>query len=333
MKIYPEKISGELSRTLLPAYVVSGDEPLLIQEVCDEVRAALHKAGYIERDLFHVETGFDWSQVLHSNNSISLFAEKKILELRMASDKPGDQGARALTELVQNQSEDNCLLLVMPRVSAATQRTKWFKTVESTSGFIQVWPIDARNLPGWLANRFRRAGLQASREAVQALAYKTEGNLLAAVQEIERMKLCSDSNRIDLQQVLGGVEDNSRYDVFLLIDAALKGNTERVIKIVEGLQLEGTAPLYLNFMLARELRTLSAMAFKMEQGQSLGNAMKSSRVWNNRREPVTACLRRHSVNSLERLQLRLTEVDRMVKGLTPGRPWDELASTLMVLSA
>ncbi len=333
MKIYPDKLQGQLSREILSLYIVSGDEPLLVQESCDLIREVLKKGEFSERDLFHVDNNFDWKQVTYSNGSMSLFAEKKIIELRMSSTKPGKEGAVALTELCQSISEDNCVLLVMPRVDAATQRTKWFKTIEGLGGFIQLWPVDAKQLPRWIDNRFKRAGLTASRDAVQALVEKIEGNLLAAVQEIERMKLCSSTGRIEIDEVMGGVADSSRYDVFQLIDAALEGNTSRVVKILDGLQLEGIEPLFLNNMLAREIRNLSAMAHKIDQGQPVDAVMRSGRIWDKRKAPVAAGLRRHRATDLEQMQSRLLRVDRMVKGLeVTGRPWDELASMVVELS-
>ena len=333
MKIYPEKLEGQLAKALLPLYVVSGDEPLLVQESCDVIRKAFARVGYGERDLFHVEAGFDWEQVIYSNSSRSLFADKKILELRMRSAKPGDAGGKALIELCENISDDTRVLLVLPRADAATQRTKWFKTVEGVGGLVQIWPVDQKNLPRWVENRFQVAGLRASRDAVLALVERIEGNLLAAVQEIERMKLCSKDGKIDVDEVLGGVADSSRFDVFLLIDAALAGDTSRVVKIINGLRLEGTEPLYLNSMLAREIRGLATMAFKLEHGQSLDAVIRGGRIWDKRKGPVTACLRRHRVRDLEQLQIRLGTVDRMVKGLAPGGPWDELTSTVVALSA
>ena len=333
MKIYPDKLQGQLARELLSLYIVSGDEPLLVQESSDLIRDELRKAGFSERDLFHVDSNFDWQQVTYSNGSMSLFADKKIIELRMSSAKPGKEGAAALTELCANISEDNCILLVMSRLDAATQRTKWFKTLEGLGGFVQVWPVDAKQLPRWIENRFKRVGLTASREAVQALVERIEGNLLAAVQEIERMKLCSTTGRIEIDEVMGGVADSARYDVFLLIDAALEGNTSRVVRILDGLQLEGTEPLFLNNMLAREIRNLSAMAHKVDQGQSVDAVLRSGRIWDKRKTPVAACLKRHRATDLERMQSRLSLVDRMVKGLEDtGRPWDELTTMVVELS-
>lgn len=333
MKIYPEKLTAHLKGEPFPLYLVTGDDPLLMQETCDEIRAALRDKGFVERDLFHVETGFDWSEVLYSGNSMSLFSDKKIIELRMASSKPGDAGARALTELCQDPGEDNCVLLVMPKVDQNAQRSKWFKMLESKGALIQVWPIDARNLPRWIEKRFRMAGLKASPEAAVALADKVEGNLLAAVQEIERMKLCADGKEVDAATVLEGVADSARYDVFLLIDAVLAGNTARAVRILDGLKLEGTVPLFLVSMLAREVRSLASMWFAIHRGESEGAVMKRWRVWDKRKQAVSRCLDRHTGKTLEDLHGRLVAVDRMVKGMDSGRAWDQLTLMVAELSA
>jgi DNA polymerase-3 subunit delta len=188
-KIYADKLADTLKRQAASLFIVSGDDPLLVQESCDLVRANLKERGYIERELFHVEGSFDWSSLLYSTNSMSLFADKKLLEVRMPSGKPGDQGSKALQEILEQLGDETAMLLVLPRVDQQAQRTKWFKALEAKGLLVQVWPIDAKDLPRWLNGRFRQAGLRVTSEAVQVMAQRIEGNLLAAVQEIERLKL------------------------------------------------------------------------------------------------------------------------------------------------
>ncbi len=332
MKLYADKLHHFLKNQTSPLYIISGDEPLLIQEACDLVRDALRQHGYAERHLFHAEEGFNWQEVLYSVNSMSLFSEQKLIEVRMSTKSPGDPGRALLVSLVEQLNDATVLLLVMPRIDAATQKTKWFKSIEKAGVFVQVWHIEAKQFPDWLQRRFKREGLEVSREALLAMARRTEGNLLAAVQEIERLKLVSPSNQIGLEQVTTAVADNARYDVFNLIDASLAGNSPRVVRMIQGLRLEGTAEMYVNVMLAREIRALETMAMAKAQGQSVQEVLSKGRVWDKRKQAVSRCLEHHGVNSLRSLQLKAGKIDRVIKGIEPGDAWREITNLLLGLA-
>ena len=332
MKVYANKLGDTLKRQLSRVYVVSGDEPLLMQETCDLIRKALREHDVAERDLFHVEEGFNWETLLHSANSMSLFADKKLIEVRMNSKSPGDKGRAALVSLVKQLDDATTLLLVMPRIDANTQKTKWFKAIESAGILVQVWPVEGKELLRWLEQRFRREGLQVSREAVIAMAQRLEGNLLAAVQEIARLKLTTTNNQIELSQVLEDVADSARYDVFKLIDAALEGRSVRLVRMVRSLRLEGAAEMLVNVMLAREIRTLEAMSVSLAQGQSMRDLLNKARVWDKRKTAVSRCLERHDADAFRRLQLAVSKVDRMIKGIEPGDPWREMTTVLLGLA-
>ena len=330
MKVYPDQLLSHLKKAESPIYIVSGDEPLLVQETCDLIRSRLNEAGFTERELFHAETNFDWQQVLFSANSMSLFAEQKLLEIRMTTAKPGDKGV-ALQSFVENPSQGTIILLVMPRLDQRTQQTKWFKTIEQAGVFVQVWPIELKDLPRWIDSRFRKAGLTATRDAVTAMVDRIEGNLLAAVQEIERLKLVSVDGRVDVAEVSEGVADSSRYDVFTLLDAAVGGDAIRTLKIVQGLQLEGVDMLYIVAMLSRELRGLTMMARALKSG-SLDAALKQGRVWAKRKTLVSKCLTDHPVREFQELLSRLSDIDRMIKGISTGNPWNELTCVMLQLA-
>ena len=305
-------------------FIVSGDEPLLVQEATDQIRRQLKQSGYTERDLFHADNKFDWNSLLYSGNSMSLFAEKKLIEIRMSSPKPGDVGGKALSSLVSELGEDTSVLIVLPRVDQSVQRTKWFKTLESAAAFVQVWPIEARDMPRWLEGRFRAAGLKADRDAVLAMATRVEGNLLAAVQEIERLKLIVSDTHVSVGDVVEGVADSARYDVFKLIDAAFLGDVTRSVRMTDGLRSEGVDVLFVVNMLARELRALESMKVEINNGQNPREVLKRARVWDKRVPPVTKCLERHELADIRSMQVQLGQIDRMVKGITPGQPYREL---------
>jgi DNA polymerase-3 subunit delta len=331
VKVYPDKLQAHLKKSISPIYVVSGDEPLLIQETCDLLRKHLHSAGFTERELFHAEASFDWQEVLFCANSLSLFSEQKLIEIRMSSTTPGESGKAALKSFLDGPPEGTVLLLVMPRLDQKVQKAKWFVPLEKAGVLVQIWPIDVKNLPSWIGNRFRKVGLNASREAIQVMADRIEGNLLAAAQEIERLGLVSKDGKIETRDVLEGVADSSRYDVFGLIDAAVGGDATRTMKIIQGLQLEGEAILYIVAMLGRELRGLATMASVMSSG-SLDAALKKGRVWQNRKNLVSTCLRGHSASQFRGLLARVSEIDNMVKGIKIGNPWEELTSVMLELA-
>jgi len=330
VKVYPEKLTSHIKNANSPIYIVSGDEPLLVQEVCDQIRSGLRNQGYTERDLFHAEANFDWQQVLFSASSMSLFAEQKLIEIRMSSIRPGDKGA-ALKTFAENPTPGTVILLVMPRLEKKVSSSKWFKTIEQAGAHVQIWPIELKALPGWVNTRFKKAGLKASREAVAIMVERIEGNLLAAVQEIERLKLVSSDGNIDVADVVEGVANSSRYDVFTLLDSAVAGDTRRTLKVVQGLKLEGVDMLYIVAMLSRELRSLAMMAIELN-ATSLDAALKKGRVWAKRKEPVSKCLRDHPAREFQELLSRLSDIDQMVKGIVTGNPWDELTSVVMALA-
>ena len=331
MKIYGDRLAGELKKKLAPVYIISGDEPLLMQEATDLVRNAARDAGYLERDLFHVEAGFNWTELTHSVSSMSLFGDQKMIDVRLNTAKPDDAGKKALQEVAEQAGDGTLMLVVMPRVDATTQKTKWFSAIEKLAVFVQVWPIEPRDLPGWLENRFKKAGLKPNREAVLMMAQRTEGNLLAAVQEIERLKLVA-GDEVTAAMVEESVADSTRYDLFNLIDAALVGNGRRVVRMTRGMEAEGVEVMFLVTMLARELRSLCRMRDAMQQGASAHKVMQQNRIWKKREKPVHSCLERNSLEQLQEAQLSLGRVDRMVKGVEAGNPWRELTSLLLGLA-
>lgn len=332
MKVYPNKLAELLRKGEQRVFVVSGDEPLLVQESCDLIRQELKKQGFAEREVFHAESGFDWTSLLYSVNSMSLFADKKIMEIRLPTGKPGDAGGKALIELISQLNDETAVLLVLPRADQSTQRTKWFKSVESSAAFVQVWPIEAKDLPRWLEGRFRQAGLRADREAIRTMAERIEGNLLAAIQEIERLKLIAGDQPVTAADVLEGVADSARYDVFKMIDAALGGDVSRCVRMTEGLRSEGVEVLFVVNMLAREIRSLESIKTELSLGTNQREVFKKARVWDKRVPLVSRCLDRHDLGSLRTLQVTLGAIDRMVKGLKQGDPWRSLQEVVLALA-
>ena len=295
MKIKAEQLQAHLQKQLLPIYVVSGDESLLAQESIDAIRAAAQEHGFTERELFYFEGNnqhYDWNPVINEANSLSLFADKKILEIRITSGKPGDKGSKALTEICANLNPDNLLLIVLPKLEKSAQNSKWMKTLESLGAHIQVWPITGTQLPRWIQQRLQSAGIDANAEAVQILAERVEGNLLAAVQEIEKLKLLATDGVVDANRMSSVVADSARYNLFEFIDRMLMGDAQSAARSLRGLQNEGTESVPLLWAITRELRILVVASEKVAQGAHADAALKSSGVWDKRIPLFRNALRR-----------------------------------------
>ena len=332
MRVYPEKLQADLDKRIAPLYVVSGDEPLLVQETTDQIRAHLRASGFIERDVFHAENAnFDWDPVLFSVGSMSLFGDQKLLDIRLPGGKPGDRGGKALTALASDLSGDTVMLLTTPRLDGSTTRTKWYKALDAAGVVVQIWPLERSAFPRWLARRMKAAGLQADKDAIELMAERLEGNLLAAVQEIERLRLIHGETRVDVDTVGSGVSDSSRFDVFRLIDSALAGDKVRSLRIVRGLRQEGVELLFITTMFARELRTLAGMTAEMAGGARSDGLMKKYRVFAKRQKIMQRALARHTPESVAGLPDRIYRIDASVKGLAAADPWAELESLVVEL--
>lgn len=328
-KLRPEQLTASLSKELAPVYLVSGDEPLLIQETSDSIRAAARKQGFSERELYHVDTSFDWGQLLSAANSLSLFAEKKIIELRMPTGKPGDKGAKILQEYAQSQSPDNILLIVTEKFDGATQKSKWFKAIEDAGQHIQVWPIAAAQLPRWIGQRLQQAGLQADNSAIELLCSRIEGNLLAAAQEIEKLKLLATQSTISYEMMASVVADSARYDVFGLCDKALHGDVRAAVKTLQGLKTEGTEPITILWAITRDLRLLIQISQETSQGKSFDWAARQAGVWDKRQPLVQTALRRSKPAQLQQMLRKANGIDKAIKGMRNAEPWDELLDLVL----
>lgn len=333
--------SGQLNAQLRPPnralYWVSGDDPLLMLEAGDAIRSFLRKQGFEQRDLFHVDKNFDWNNFFQLTSSLSLFAEKRVIELRFASAKPDEEGKKALQHFIDNPSADIAVMIIGPKLDKATTSTKWFGNLTANALLVKVWPLKREELPNWLNTRLKAAGISASRDAVAMLADRVEGNLLAAVQDIERIKLAyADNNgtakRLEASDIVDFVSDNSRLTSFDLIDATLLGETSRAQKILQGLRAEGVHPLPILATFTRELDSLLPMLAQKEQGQTSEVIMRNARVWSNRKTAVKSSLARLSKSEAWQLLHHARLIDGAIKGINLANPWDELSLLSLRLS-
>ncbi len=333
MRLYPEKLTGQLQQQLLPVYLISGDEPLLVQECADQVRQAARAAGCTEREIIDVGPKFNWDDILHSASSMSLFAERKLVEIRLPSGKPGADGSKALCEYLEvSSSGDDILLIVSGKIDKQSTNSKWYKALDKAGGTVQIWPIDAKDLPRWLQQRVRAAGMSVDHDALQLLCDRVEGNLLAAVQEVEKLKLLASDGQITADTVAGSVSNNARYNLFDMTDHALGGDAASSLKMLHGLRGEGTEPAVALWALLREVRTLNQARAITDTGQNPQQALSSLRVWKNRMGLMQGALGRHDRTSLNNLLETATQVDGSIKGFADGKPWDNLENLVLQLA-
>jgi DNA polymerase-3 subunit delta len=329
VKLTADKINQQLSKGLSPIYFISGEDPLLAGEVADAIRAEARRQGYDERESHSADAKFDWVSLRAGLDNLSLFASRKIVEIRITTGKPGREGGAAIVELVANPPPDTLFIITAPKVDA---KTKWVKTLESDAVWIAIRALPPEQLPGWLAGRMRTAGLSFDEDALEILAARVEGNLLAAQQEINKLVLLAEGQQITADVVRQSVADGARFDVFQLADAAVGQDAPRAIRILYGLQNEGIAPALTLWALAREASQLVSIWTKVEQGTPLGRAMSEARIWNTRQPLLSRALSNHDERSVRRLAAKAGLTDRIVKGASPGQPWNALLELVLCLA-
>ena len=332
MRLRFDQLDSHLQHGLQSIYLISGDEPLQSMEAADGVRAAAREQGFTERDVLDVAAGFDWSQLSSASDTMSLFAERKLIDLRLPSGKPGTEGSRALVEYCANPSADNLLLISSGKLDKSQQNSKWFKALEAAGVVLQVWPVESRELPGWIRQRMQLKGCSIDSDAAQLLADRVEGNLLAAAQELEKLVLLHGEGNINIEMVEDAVANSSRFDIFELVDTALSGDGVRTSRIIDGLRGEGIAAAQLSWALVREIRTLAAMAAAVAAGDPVDAVLRQYRVWQKRQAPVRAGLLRHNAGRWQQLLKRAGRVDRIIKGAESGNPWDELLQLSLMMA-
>jgi len=329
LKIRANQLSSHLKNSLAPCYLVTGDEHLLVAEALDAIRDAARERGFGNRELHVATTGFDWGQLTASTGTMSLFAEQRIIELRLPTGKPGRSGGQAIVDLVGQAGPELLFIVTGPKLDGNTAKAKWARTIEKKGVSLPIWPVSLRELPGWIANRMRQVGLQPERDAVAMIADRVEGNLLAASQEIEKLRLLLGEGKVTVADVTGAVARSSRYDVYKLADAAMSGDAARAIRILGGLREEGVEPVIVMWSLTRELRTLAMLDDAVRQGTDLAGAMQSLRVWSNRQGLVRGCVGRHQHGAFHRLLKASGRADAAAKGQRHGDPW-QMAADIVV---
>jgi DNA polymerase-3 subunit delta len=324
MQLDTQRLGAQLHSGLAPVYLLSGDEPLLVEESLDAIRQAARQQGYEERISLMAEPGFDWSRLSESSQTLSLFASRRLIEIRIPSGRPGDAGGKVLLEFASQPSEDTVLVVVCGRLEKGQRNSKWYKALDQAGVSVIAWPVDAQKLPGWIQARLRQRGLQAEPEAVMLLAHYMEGNLLAAAQEIDKLALLYPDARVTAERVEAGIADNARFDVYGLVDTCLQGQAAMAMRMLRGLKAEGVPPVLVIWSLAREVRGLLKMARDTAAGRPVGQVVKAHRVWARRAPLVSRALARLPYARLLELLRGLARLDRVLKGRAAGEIWSEL---------
>jgi DNA polymerase-3 subunit delta len=331
MQVRAEDLSDHLQRGVKALYVVHGDEPLLALEAGDAIRAAARAAGATEREVFVVESGFRWDAFLAANLSRGLFGDRKLVDLRIPSGKPGVEGGKALEAYAANPSPDNVTLVTLPRVDRATQSSAWFEALAAAGVTVAVYPVERDALPAWIAARMKRHQQRASPETLAFLADHCEGNLLAARQEIDKLALLLPQGELAHDAVEQAIANVARYDVFQLSESWLAGDAPRVLRILGVLQAEGDAPIPAIWQLVEDVHAIAAVHTMVREGTPMPSAIRNVRVWGKRQSALERAVRRVAPASISSLLLALANLDALSKGLGRGDAWDALTDVALTV--
>ncbi len=326
-----DELPRQLAKGVAPLYVIHGDEPLLALEAGDAVRAAARAAGCDERETLVAEAHFKWDALLAANASVGLFGERKLVDLRIPSGKPGVEGAAALERYAADPNPGNVTVITLPRLDSATQKSAWFTALTRNAVTVAVQPVERTELPGWIAARLARQQQSAAAPTLEFLAELCEGNLLAARQEIDKLGLLLPPGELAHEDVERAVADVARFDVFALSAAWLAGDAARALRILAALRLAGEALTLIVWQLSEDVHALAAIHQAVRGGMPAANAIRNARVWGKRQAAMESAHRRIAARDVPGLLARLAPLDALAKGLGRDDPWDALADAVLAI--
>lgn len=333
MELRADRLQRQLaSEPLRPVYLIAGAEPLVVQECADAVRAKARADGYLEREVLEASgRDFDWSELTMGVASLSLFATRRLFDLRLPSGKPDKDGSKAITGFCDDPPPDTILLITCQDWSKK-HAGKWSEAISRIGHVVAVWPLKTSELNEWLDRRLRSRGLSAEPAAVQLLAERIEGNLLAAAQEVEKLALLAPGARLDAARMEALVADSARYDVFKLVEAALAGESQRAVRMLRSLRLEGEQVPGLVPILAMELLKIASLARIAAAGGNLANAMRDARIWDAKQAVYRRALEKHPASRWEQFVAEAGRIDLISKGRLAGDPWLALERLLVAMA-
>ena len=332
MQIKPQQLAATLQKALAPVYFISGDEPQQLGELADAIRKSAKERDFTAREIFFADKLFDWKQLNISADNFSIFADKKIIDLRLTSGTPGAEGGKALAAYCKRLPEDTLLLITAGTITKDAQKSSWFQALDKVACIIQVWPLAGQDLLRWVQDRMQQRGLIADHGAVKILADRVEGNLLAAAQEIEKLYVLYGAGKLSTQQIMDVVADSSRYDVFKLVESALSAQADKVLKILSSLKAEGVASAIVLWALMREARIL--ISYKAAQGQGEKELiLKKNGIWGERKQLIDSSAKRLTHTELNNVLVLGAKADRQIKGQQRGDAWETLLEASLGLGS
>lgn len=323
MKIATQQLNALFQHKLAPIFLLSGDEHFLLQETCKLIYEQARAQGFTNREIFHIETGFNWEDFVLTANNYSLFDENSILELRLNS-KITEIGSKALQTYANTPPNNKLLIIITNKLDAAIQKTAWFKAIDAVGVIIQVWPLDQRQLPSWIQNKLAQAALKTDANGLKLLIDHSAGNLLAASQEIDKLRLIYGPKFLSAKEIELVISDNSKYNVFNLVDNMLHANKAHTLKIIENLKNEAVEPTIILWAIVRELRTLIGINSAISLGKSMDEALQQHNIWSARKLNIKKILQTFNLSQLQNILYRATKLDLIIKGVNPGNFWVEL---------
>lgn len=331
MKLKPEQLAQHFSTQLLPAYWISGDEPLLMQEAGDCIRQKISALGY-EREVIQADAQFDGRILEDVANNLSLFSELKLIELRLTINKLNETQSKKLQQYLSNPPSHCVLMITSPKLVSQASQSTWFRLLDKVGAIITLWPIDAAHLPGWIQQRMKQKGLVVDFGGAQFLAQALEGNLLAIIQTIEKIALTSAHQKnIGLNEIEQQISSDAKFDIFKLVDMSLIGNFPKAYRILKNLEAEGIEPTLLLWAFTRELRSLAQMLERKNQGVLTQDLLTEFRVFTNRKVIIQQALQRLSLERIHRAIQCAAQIDLCIKGVKQESTW-ELFPQLIALN-
>lgn len=325
MRLQPQQLTSHLEKGLKPLYILSGDEALAQRECLDEIRMVARQQGFDERTSLTVDRYFDWQKISFFGQSTSLFASKRLLEINIPTGKPGLEGGKALQAVAGKPMPDTMVIIILPKVDWKDQKSAWYSALEQAGVFMTLEEVGAQQLPQWIAKRLALQNQQTDAQTLEFIAHQVEGNLLAAHQEIQKLGLLYPEGMLANQSVREAVLNVSRYDAFQLGEAVLAGDSERTVRILQGLQDEGAQPVAVMNPLIWVLRPLVRMKHAEARGESISAAMQAAKVRYNQQALFQRAVARLSLRQLQAALHKLAEIDRTAKGLIKGDAWLEIS--------
>jgi DNA polymerase III subunit delta len=332
VQIKPQQLAAALQKALAPVYFISGDEPQQLGELADAIRKSAKERDFTAREIFFVDKLFDWKQLNVAADTFSIFADKKIIDLRLPTGTPGIEGGKAIAAYCQRLPEDTLLLITTGKITKDAQKSSWFQAVDKVACVIQVWPLTGQDLHRWIQDRLQQRGITTEPGAVKILADRVEGNLLAAAQEIEKLYVLYGSGKLSTLQIIDVVADSSRYDVFKLVESALSAQPDKVLKIVSSLSAEGIASAIVLWALMREARILISYKAAQNQGEK-ELILKKNGIWGERKQLIDSAVKRLTHTELNQVLVLGAQADRQIKGQQQGDAWEALLEASLGLAS